>query len=197
MIVYLHGFNSSPQSFKARLLLACLRELGREAEFAAPDLSHWPRHAMDTAQALLADQDPRDVLLIGSSLGGYYATWLAERYGMRAVLINPAIRPYELLGGYLGTQTNLYSGERYALTRAHLEQLRAYDVKAITHPERYLLLVAMADEVLDSRIALQKYCGATQVIDPAGDHGFSDFARYTERILAFGALPRAPGQVAR
>jgi len=139
-------------------------------------------------EALLAKCAPQNVTLVGSSLGGFYATWLAERHGLRAVLINPAIRPYELLTPYLGVQTNLYTAAQYELTPTHLEQLRALDVDEITRPERYLLLLAMADEVLDSRIALQKYRGTRQRIDPAGDHGFSNFASYIEPILAFGAM---------
>jgi len=187
VFVYLHGFNSSPQSFKARLLKSRLAALGREAEFVAPELSHWPEQAIATVARVLENCDPQATTLIGSSLGGYYATWLAERYRLRAVLVNPAIRAHELLAGYLGAQTNLYTGAQYELTPAHLEQLRALDVDEITHPSRYLLLVAMGDEVLDSRIALQKYRHAAQIVEPGGDHGFSDFARYVDPIIEFGS----------
>jgi len=186
LFVYLHGFNSSPQSFKARLLHERLSALGRGGELIAPELSHWPERAIETAQRVLAACDQGTTTLIGSSLGGYYATWLAERHGLRAVLVNPAVRPYDLLGGFVGMQTNLYTGARYELTGTHLEQLRALEVGAITHPERYLLLIAMADEVLDARVALETYRGARQIVDPAGDHGFSDFARHIDAILAFG-----------
>ena len=187
MLVYLHGFNSSPQSFKARLLRERLARAGREAELIAPALPHWPAQAIAIVERVLVESHPRTVTLIGSSLGGYYATWLAERYGLRAILVNPAIRPHALLTGFIGTQTNLYTGERYTLTAQHIEQLQDLDVEEITDPARYLLLVAMADEVLDSRVALQKYRGARQIVDPAGDHGFSDFARHIDAILEFAA----------
>jgi len=187
MFVYLHGFNSSPQSFKARLLQARLAELGRGAELVAPELSHWPAQAIATVEAVLANSDPRAITLVGSSLGGFYATWLAERHAVRAVLVNPAVRAHELLSGLIGVQTNLYTGAQYQLTPMHLEQLRALDVGEITDPQRYLLLVAMGDEVLDSRIALQKYRHAAQIVVPGGDHGFTDFARYVDRIVDFGS----------
>jgi len=187
LFVYLHGFNSSPQSFKVRVLRERLSAMGRGAEVIAPELSHWPERAIETAERALAACEPSTTTLVGSSLGGYYATWLAERHGLRSVLVNPAVRPYELLGQFVGMQTNLYTGASYELTAAHLEQLRALEIGEITHPERYLLLVAMADEVLDSRVTLHKYRGTHQIIDPGGDHGFSDFARHIDAILAFGA----------
>jgi uncharacterized protein len=186
VFIYLHGFNSSPASFKARLLLERLSALGRAHEFAAPTLSHRPHEAIATIERELARHVPERVTLIGSSLGGHYATWLAERHGLRAALVNPAIRPHELLAPYLGVQTNLYTNERYQLTASHIEQLRAMDVATITRPERYLLLVAMGDEVLDSRIALEKYRHTVQIVHPGGDHGFSEFAQYLDTIFDFG-----------
>lgn len=187
MFIYLHGFNSAPASFKARLLEQRLRARGRATEFVAPALSHWPAEAIATMERLLVQHDPAQVTLIGSSLGGHYATWLAERHSsLRAVLVNPAVDPARLLAGSLGAQTNLYTGERYELTAKHIEQLRAFDVAEITRPERYLLLVAMGDEVLDSRIALKKYHAAAQIVHPGGDHGFADFAQYIDRVIDFG-----------
>src|SRR5690606_7878636 len=141
MFVYLHGFNSSPASFKARALAQRLAERGMARAFFAPALSHRPREAIATVEAALGALDAADVTLIGSSLGGHYATWLAGRHGMRAVLVNPAIRPAELLAQVLGEQRNLYTGERYELTPAHLDELRALEVDAVTRPERYLLVV--------------------------------------------------------
>jgi predicted esterase YcpF (UPF0227 family) len=193
VFLYLHGFNSSPQSFKARLLDARLRAWGRASELLTPQLPHRPAQAIASLEAILAAQDPQAITLVGSSLGGYYATWLAERYGLRAVLVNPALRPYELLAGFVGEQVNLYTGERYRLTLEHVAELRALEVEAVT-PQRYLLLVAMGDEILDSRRALERYRGAQTIVDPAGDHGFSDFGRHLDAILDFAAAwPKAPG----
>lgn len=193
MFVYLHGFNSSPAALKARLLHERLAALGRAPEFAAPALSHWPRDAVAAVERLLANEDPARVTLVGSSLGGHYATWLAERHGCRAVLVNPAVRPHELLAGELGPQCNLYTGERYQLTSTHVEQLAALHVETVTRPERYLLVVAMGDEVLDARVALAKYAGAPGIVDPGGDHGFARFAEHLDAVIAFGdGVPFAP-----
>jgi predicted esterase YcpF (UPF0227 family) len=154
--------------------------------FAAPALSHRPREAIAAVEALIAANDAGTVTLVGSSLGGHYATWLAERHGLRAVLVNPAIRPGALLAPALGAQTNLYTGERWLLTQDHLNELCALDVAAITRPERYLLLVASADEVLDSRVALERFARARSMLHEGGDHGFADFARYLDAVIDFG-----------
>lgn len=186
VFIYLHGFNSSPASFKARLLRARLAALGREREFAAPHLPNRPAQAIAAIERALDGRAPGEVTLVGSSLGGHYATWMAERHGMRAVLINPAIAPAKLLRAVLGPQRNLYTGETYELTAAHLTELEALDIDRITRPERYLLIVAMGDELLDSRLALEKYRRAIQVVHPGGDHGFADFARYLDAVIDFG-----------
>jgi uncharacterized protein len=186
MFIYLHGFNSAPASFKARALAQRLAERGHGNAFAAPALSHWPAGAIAQIEAMLAAHDPAHTTLIGSSLGGHYAIWLAERRGLRAVLVNPAIAPATLLAQALGPQTNLYTGERYALTPAHIEQLRALDVPLITQLERYLLVIATADEVLDARVALQRFHGARTIVHEGGDHGFADFTRYLDAVIDFG-----------
>ena len=186
MFIYLHGFNSSPASFKARLVRERLAAAGRAAEFTAPHLPHEPMQAIAAIEREVAIHAPDDVTLIGSSLGGHYATWIAERHGVRAALVNPAIAPHRLLASVLGPQRNLYSGETYELTQAHLDQLRVLEIERITRPERYLLIVAMGDEVLDSRMALEKYRHAIQIVHAGGDHGFAEFERYVDAVLDFG-----------
>ena len=182
MLIYLHGFNSAPNSFKARLVFDRMRVLGRADEYLVPALPHRPLQAM----ALLREAVERypGAVLIGSSLGGFYATWLAERYALRAVLVNPAVRPYALLSGYLGPQRNLYTGAAYELTAQHINELKALEVTTVT-PERYLLLTRMGDEVLDYRDAVEKYRGARQWVIAGGDHGFADFENYLDVVLEF------------
>lgn len=189
MYVYIHGFNSSPASVKAQQLQRHLARLGRGAEFACPALSHWPREAMHQLEALLHGGRARDAVLVGSSLGGFYATWLAEQHGCRAVLVNPAITPDEGLAAWLGPQKNLYTGEPYELTREHLAQMAAYRVATPTRPERYFLMHTTGDELLDYRIAMTHYAGARQRIVEGSDHGFAEFEQYLDEVLAFGDGP--------
>ena len=125
--------------------------------------------------------------LLGSSLGGFYATWLAEKIGCRAALINPAITPHVGLEAYLGAQKNLHTGEPYELTRAHLEGWRALYVDRLD-PERYLLLLETGDEVLDWREAVRRYEGARMVIRHGGDHSLQSFPEHLGRILAFAGI---------
>lgn len=190
-IVYIHGFNSSALSFKARVLGERMAALGRSAEFHCPELDHRPGRAMAQLEALIAKEKGK-AALVGSSLGGYYATYLAETNGLRAVLINPAVRPYELLAAYIGPQRNLYTGMQYEFTAQHLAELRALELARVT-PERYLLLVATGDEVLDYRAATSRYHGAAQTVVHGCDHGFSSFPTYVDEVLRYCGVTQ-PGR---
>ena len=184
MIVYLHGFNSSPASGKARQLGEHLAALGRAADYLCPALANSPSEAIAQVEAALAGHTS-PVTLVGSSLGGFYATHLAEKHGWKAVLVNPAVHAHHLLRDALGPQKNWHTGETWELTAAHLAELAALDVPAITRPERYLLLAQTGDEVLDTRDAVAYYAGATQIIEDGGDHGFAGFERHFSTILEF------------
>ncbi len=185
MIVYLHGFNSSPDSSKARQLGDYLAGLGRAAEYYCPALRNSPREAIAQIESDLLLCSHSSITLVGSSLGGFYATYLAEKYGWKAVLVNPAVHVQRLLRVALGLQTNWYTGEQWVLTEAHLQELEALDIPQITLPERYLLLLQMGDEVLDYRDAVSYYAGAKQYVETGGDHGFTDFERHLSTILDF------------
>jgi len=190
-IAYLHGFRSSPQSIKAQLFARTIASLPDEERprFTVPSLSHDPRAAVDDVAAWIereiAIAPAATLTLVGSSLGGFYATHLAERFGTRAALINPTIRPYEDLAPSAGAQRNLYTGETFEVTAAHLAALRALMVPHITRPERYFLLVRTGDEVLDWREAVVFYGGAWQYVLGGGDHGWADFAGEIPAVLRF------------
>jgi predicted esterase YcpF (UPF0227 family) len=186
-IIYLHGFNSSPQSAKGQILAHAAAALAYPPRFHLPQLHHRPAQAMRDVCAWIDLEAPegRDLTFIGSSLGGFYATWLAERYDARAVLINPAIRPYEDLRPFLGRQRNLYTGEEYEVTTAHFEELAALAVGRITRPERYWLLVRTGDELLDWRAAVAFHAGAFQYVAGGGDHGWTDFGEEVGSVLRF------------
>jgi predicted esterase YcpF (UPF0227 family) len=187
MLIYLHGFNSSPASHKARVMKAYLEGRGLGALYACPALPDTPGEAVRAIEQAMAGCDPRTLTLVGSSLGGYYATWFVEKTGCRAVLINPAITPHVGLQAYLGTQKNLHTGAPYELTRAHLEGWRRLLVERID-PEKYLLLLETGDEVLDWREAARKYEGARTVIRDGGDHSLQSFPQHIGRILAFAGI---------
>jgi predicted esterase YcpF (UPF0227 family) len=187
MIVYLHGFNSSPQSHKAQVLGQYLHEQGRAAHCACPALAPLALDAIAAIEALMAQHAGARFCFVGSSLGGYYATYLAEKHGAKAVLINPAIDPHVGLRAYLGEQKNLHTGEPYRLTEAHLREWQELWVPRVT-PSRYLLIVETGDEVLDYRRALERYAGAAQLVIEGGDHSLQSFPRHLPRILEFAGL---------
>lgn len=185
-LVYLHGFRSSPLSFKARMIGERIRAAGLADRFVCPQLPASPRAAM----ALVLDElclSPDDAL-VGSSLGGYYATWLAERLGCRAVLLNPAVNPAEGLDRYTGPQTMYHTDEPFDFRPEYLDELRALRVPAITRPERYLLVAATGDELLDWRDMVAHYPGARHRVIQGSDHGISDFERYLDEVLAFAGF---------
>jgi predicted esterase YcpF (UPF0227 family) len=187
MIVYIHGFNSSPSSHKSNQLRERLAALGLENEFACPALPHWPREAMALLEREVASVPAEKITLVGSSLGGFYATYLTENLGLRSVLVNPAITPHEGLRTFLGPQKNLYTGDEYVLTESHLEQLAGLRVDKPVNMDRYLLMHTTGDELLDWRIAVDHYHGCRQVIVQGSDHGFREFGDYIDIVLEFAA----------
>ena len=185
MILYLHGFRSAPQSFKARLIAARLQALRRGAEYHCPQLPASPRAAIALASEIVAGFPVEEVTLIGSSLGGYYATYLAEQLSCRAVLLNPAVKPPRELEKHVGVTTAYHSEEPFEFRREYIDELKALEVAAITRPERYFLLAATGDEILDWREMAAHYPGARQLIIDGSDHGISDFERYADAVLSF------------
>lgn len=194
MILYLHGFRSSPSSFKAHFLGERLRELGRGGEYVCPQLPASPRQAIELAQQLVKDVPAQELTLIGSSLGGFYATWLAEQIGCRAVLLNPAVKPPRDLEHYVGVTTAYHSDEPFEFKHEYIAELRALTVPRITRPERYFLIAATGDEVLDWREMTANYPSARQHVIQGSDHGLSDFADYIDEVLAFCGVASGGGQ---
>jgi predicted esterase YcpF (UPF0227 family) len=184
MIIYLHGFNSSPQSHKAQVMAKHMAARGLAGRYACPALPPLATEAIGEIERL---EPGGTTCFVGSSLGGFYATYLAERYGAKAVLLNPAIEPHVGLRAYLGEQKNLHTGKPYNLTEAHLREWQRLFVPRLT-PSRYLLIVETGDEVLDYRQAVERYRGAEQVVIPGGDHSLQSFERHLPRILAFAGL---------
>lgn len=189
-IVYLHGFNSGPTSIKAKALERAIGALpdSSRPEYFVPHLHHHPAVAMRAVAAWLETREHAALTFIGSSLGGYYATYLAEKFAAKAVLINPAIHPWDDLLPYLGPQANPHTLERYELTREHFAELHAMQVTRIAVPERYFLLVQSGDDLLDWREAVAFYAGAWQFVEGGGDHAFSSFPLRIPAVLRFAGI---------
>lgn len=168
-----------------------LRSLGREDDYVCPALPVSPRAASCLALELAGRAAGGAVALIGSSLGGYYATWVAERLGCRAVLLNPAIDPARDLEAHLGRQAVFFSDEEIEFRPEHLRELRQIDTPAITRPERYFLVAATGDALIDYRTMTAKYRGARQRVIEGSDHELSDFAAYMDEVLAFCGIDGA------
>lgn len=185
MLIYIHGFNSSAQSGKARELAAWLSERGLAEAWACPDLPHRPAEAVALLEGLIAaSRGPAK--LIGSSLGGYYAAYLAEKHGLKAVYINPCVACQDKLAAEVGKpQKNWHSGEEYTFGAAHAAELAALRVEALSRPENHLLLAETGDEVLDYREAVAWFAGSRQIVLDGGDHGFTRFTQYIPTILEF------------
>ena len=150
-----------------------------------PELHHRPSRALEQIATTCDGVAAADLTFVGSSLGGFYATVMAERLGCRAALINPAVHPHRHFEKYLGPQKNLYTGEAFVLTPEHVEELRAADPPAISRPERYWLFVETGDEVLDYREAVAYYAGALQEVVRGGDHSLVSFPEYLPEIVAW------------
>lgn len=194
LIVYLHGFCSSPASWKARLLAGAMARRGMAGQFVCPQLSPVPDAAMASVGRLIEAADG-PVTLVGSSLGGHYANFLAEKYALSAVLINPAVLQGDVLRGavdyldlakFVGEHTHFHSAESFRFTASHAAQLKAQ----IRRPtaSRYWLLLETGDEVLDYRQAQDFYAGCRQTVLAGGDHSFVNFAEFVPQIIEFAGL---------
>lgn len=199
MILYLHGFRSSPTSFKARMMADAMAARGLERDWACPQLPASPREAIDLALGIARRQlagaaNPRALTVIGSSLGGFYATWLAEQLGCKAVLLNPAVEAARDLATQVGEHRMYHSDTPFQFLPEYVAELAALHVGRITQPERYFLVAATGDEVLDWREMRDRYAGCRQRIVQGSDHGLSDFADWMPEVLEFalGAAPDGP-----
>ena len=183
MTIIIHGFGSAGKGGKAMLFRDYFKSIGKPC--MAPSLSYVPELAMDTLEQLVHSYD--DVTLVGSSLGGYYAIYLAEKYGLKAVLINPAVDSSKTLKRVLdmgGMATNYYDGTEFTWNENHVEMLQNYRVDEVKNGE-YLLLLQTADDVLDYREAVAKLPNAETIIEEGGTHPFEGIERYFGKIVEF------------
>ena len=189
-LLYLHGFRSSAQSAKARCMAAWVSEQRPDLQWHCPTLSPSPDEAIARVQAWLADVPPGRCAIMGSSLGGFYAAWLARHWDLPAVLINPAVHPARDLARHIGEQRGWHDPQsRFFFEPAFIAQLQALEVGALTAAQRLLVFIAQGDEVLDWQEMRARYPGAQQVIREGGDHAWGDFAQWLPQVGSFLGWP--------
>ncbi len=185
-LLYIHGFLSSPASHKAVQVEQWLATHRPDIEYHCPFLSAYPEQSRYTLETLVEQYLPEPVYLMGSSLGGYWATWLVEKYGLRAVLINPVAEPGLLNPDYLHVELKNYHSEHtYVLTEHDAKALLAVNVSNIQFPNHYWLMVQTGDETLDYRLAVEKYAACRQLVEEGGDHAFQGFQRWIGDAIDF------------
>ena len=185
-VIYLHGFASSSQSEKAMLTTAFFRQHYPDVHFTALDLPYEPVSALALLRNQLSADD--DVSLIGSSLGGFLATCLAEEIHCRACLINPAVAPHNVLHHHLGRYYHPVLQQHFEVTAAQMQSLQQLMPATINQPENYMLLLQSGDEVLDYRLALEYYRGARIILREGGNHSYVGYADELETIARFCQL---------
>ncbi|MBB3295021.1 hypothetical protein FHT39_003701 [Mitsuaria sp. BK045] len=188
-LLYLHGFRSSPRSAKARRMAEWTATHRPDLVFACPQLPPSPREAMALVDALIRDW-PRDTMAVmGSSLGGFYATWVAQRTGARTALLNPAVDPARDLANHIGEQTCWQDpDEHFFFRREFVDELRELDAGALAHPERLMAVIAKGDEVLDWREMHARYQGCRIKLLEGSDHGLADFDDHLDELAEFLGL---------
>jgi predicted esterase YcpF (UPF0227 family) len=192
-LLYLHGFRSSPQSAKARRMAAWVHQHRPDVLWWCPQLPPSPREAMDLVLGGVAGWPTDRMAVIGSSLGGFYATVVAERLGCPAVLLNPAVDPARDLARYIGEQTAWHDpAERFHFRAEFVDELRALTPPAITQPERYFAVIAKGDELLDWREMASRYAGCRIKLLEDSDHALSDFDEHLGDIVRFLDLLTTP-----
>ena len=186
-LLYLHGFRSSPQSAKARLVAERVAQRHPKVHFWAPQLPPSPREAMDMVMKGIADWPRESMAVIGSSLGGFYATYVASMARCRVVLLNPAVHPARDLSRYVGEQSSWHDpAEHFYFKPEYIEELQALEVGTLHRPELALAIVAKGDEVLDWREMSARYPGSRVKLIEGGDHALSDFAEaHLDEVIRF------------
>ena len=188
LFVYLHGFRSSPRSSKAAMTGEAIKALTTEdhaVQWYCPQLVASPKDSMDTVLKHIENTAYDRLVVIGSSLGGYYANYLAEKYGCKAVALNPAVRAPKELASHVGMLTSYDADEPYDFRPEYIDELKALQVQSISNPSRYFLMAAKGDELLDWQEMVDFYRGAEQLVLEGGDHGITDYPTHLPKVLKF------------
>jgi predicted esterase YcpF (UPF0227 family) len=188
LLVYLHGFRSSPRSSKAVLTGEAVRSLSTEnnpIEWYCPQLLASPKASIDMVTTHIDHSKADSIVLMGSSLGGFYTNYLAEKYAAKAVVLNPAVRAARELAPHVGMMTAYDSDEPFDFRPEYIDELKALQVEKVTNPSRYFLMAAKGDELLDWQEMVSFYPGATHLVLEGSDHGIADYADHLPKVLDF------------
>lgn len=185
VLLSLHGFHSSPQSLKARQLGEYIATHHPEITFICPQLPCLPEQMWELIESIFEKHKNDTIGVVGSSLGGYLATKVAQIYKNRVILVNPAVTPYLLLQIYAGEQIHPYIGQPYQIDNSYMQHLKSLDVDNINNPECFWVLLQQGDEVLDYQQAITKYNACKITCETGGDHSFIGFERFIPDIIKF------------
>ena len=188
LLVYLHGFRSSPRSSKAVMTgeaIKALSTVDNPIEWYCPQLLASPKASMDMVTAHIDQAKADRVVVIGSSLGGFYTNYLAEKYGCKAVALNPAVRAARELAPHVGMMTAYDNDEPFDFRPEYIDELKALQVEKISNPSRYFLIAAKGDELLDWREMVSFYPGAKHLVLEGSDHGIADYADHLPKVMEF------------
>lgn len=188
LLVYLHGFRSSPRSSKAVLTREVINAVSTSSnpiEFYCPQLLASPKESMEMVTSYIDQSRAESIVVIGSSLGGFYTNYLAEKYGCKAVVLNPAVRAARELEPHVGMMTAYDSDEPFDFRLEYIDELKALQVEKISKPERYFLMAAKGDELLDWREMVAFYSGAKQLVLEGSDHGIAEYADHLPKVIEF------------
>ena len=184
-LLYVHGYNSSSQSKKALQTKHWIASNAPDVSFICPDLPPFADRAMTILKSIVKTRSFGEIGLIGSSMGGFFATCLAEKYDLRAVLINPAVSPARGLGSWLGENINYVTGDKWLLKPKHIEEFKNMDPSKIKRLGNYLVFVQTGDEVLDYQDAETRYTGSNVIVEQGGNHAFTGYGQKLNDIYKF------------
>jgi len=188
LVVYLHGFRSSPNSSKAvktKEAIKALSTMSNPIHWYCPQLLASPKQSMDMVIEYIQANPFDRLIVIGSSLGGFYANYLAERYQCKAVTLNPAVRAPRELAPHVGVMTAYDSDEPFDFRPEYIDELCALQVERLARPENYFLIAAKGDELLDWKEMVDFYSGAQQLVLEGSDHGISEYSEYLPQVMRF------------
>lgn len=188
-LLYLHGFRSSPLSTKSQIMAKYMQENHPNINWWCPQLPPSPKQACELILEGTKDWAAEEMAVVGSSLGGFYANWLAQQRGCKAALINPSTDPYSTLKDQVGQLSTWQHPEsKFEFTQEYVDELRNYYVKELRNPKNVFAIIAKGDEVIDWRISVDNLKGAEILLLDGSDHALSDFTEHMPKLLSFLGL---------